>query len=283
MIQILWVLLVVASSCGLMGSLLLQRESLMVADAISHTILLGIVIAYYFVGDLSSPWLIVGATLFGVITVVSIEVLVKTGRIANDAAIGLVFPFFFAIAVLIISKYYTNVHLDIDMVLLGQVELSPLKRTELWGTLLPTAFIQGSLVLMLNLGFILITYRSLKISLFDRIFAETIGIRVNILDLILMTLVSLTAVTSFESIGAILVIALMAAPAMTARLLVRTFPQLLIVSVLVAMLNSTLGYYIGLYLDTSISSMVAVISFISFMLVFTFTTIRKLKIKQVNA
>lgn len=283
MIQILWVLLVVASSCGLMGSLLLQRESLMVADAISHTILLGIVIAYYFVGDLSSPWLIVGATLFGVITVVSIEVLVKTGRIANDAAIGLVFPFFFAIAVLIISKYYTNVHLDIDMVLLGQVELSPLKRTELWGTLLPTAFIQGSLVLMLNLGFILITYRSLKISLFDRIFAETIGIRVNILDLILMTLVSLTAVTSFESIGAILVIALMAAPAMTARLLVRTFPQLLIVSVLVAMLNSTLGYYIGLYLDTSISSMVAVISFISFMLVFTFTTIHKLKIKQVNA
>lgn len=283
MIQILWVLLVVASSCGLMGSLLLQRESLMVADAISHTILLGIVIAYYFVGDLSSPWLIVGATLFGVITVVSIEVLVKTGRIANDAAIGLVFPFFFAIAVLIISKYYTNVHLDIDMVLLGQVELSPLKRTELWGTPLPTAFIQGSLVLMLNLGFILITYRSLKISLFDRIFAETIGIRVNILDLILMTLVSLTAVTSFESIGAILVIALMAAPAMTARLLVRTFPQLLILSVLVAMLNSTLGYYIGLYLDTSISSMVAVISFISFMLVFTFTTIRKLKIKQVNA
>jgi len=283
MIQILWVLLVVASSCGLMGSLLLQRESLMVADAISHTILLGIVIAYYFVGDLSSPWLIVGATLFGVITVVSIEVLVKTGRIANDAAIGLVFPFFFAIAVLIISKYYTNVHLDIDMVLLGQVELSPLKSTELWGTLLPTSFIQGSLVLMLNFGFILITYRSLKISLFDRIFAETIGIRVNILDLILMTFVSLTAVTSFESIGAILVIALMAAPAMTARLLVRTFPQLLIVSVLVAMLNSTLGYYIGLYLDTSISSMVAVISFTCFMLVFTFTTIRKLKIKQVNA
>ena len=66
MIQILYVLCVVAASCSLMGSLLLQRESLMVADAISHTILLGIVVAYYFVGDLSSPWLIVGATLFGV-------------------------------------------------------------------------------------------------------------------------------------------------------------------------------------------------------------------------
>lgn len=268
MIQILYVLCIVAASCSLMGSLLLQRESLMVADAISHTILLGIVVAYYFVGDLSSPWLIVGATLFGVITVVSIELLVKTGRVANDAAIGLVFPFFFAVAVLIISKYYTNVHLDIDMVLLGQVELSPLKRTDLWGLKLPTALIQGALVLALNAGFILITYHSLKIRLFDRVYAQTIGIRVNFLDFILMTLVSLTAVTSFESIGAILVIALMAAPAMTARLLISSFPQLLVASVIIALINSCLGYFIGLYFDTSISSMVAVVSFISFMLVF---------------
>ena len=162
MIQILFVLCVVAASCSLMGSLLLQRESLMVADAISHTILLGIVIAYYFVGDLSSPWLIVGATLFGVITVVSIELLVKTGRVANDAAIGLVFPFFFAIAVLLISKYYSNVHLDIDMVLLGQVELSPLKRMDVLDVRLPVAFVQGTVVLLLNIGFILLSYQSLR-------------------------------------------------------------------------------------------------------------------------
>lgn len=268
MIQILYVLFVVAASCGLMGSLLLQRESLMVADAISHTILLGIVLAYYVVEDLSSPWLIVGATLFGILTVIAIELLVKTGRIPNDAAIGLIFPFFFAIAVLIISKYYTNVHLDIDMVLLGQVELSPLKRTELLGIRLPTAFFQGVFVLLLNLGFILITYHSLRIRLFDRIYAETIGIRVNRLDFILMTLVSLTAVTSFESIGAILVIALMAAPAMTARLLVDSFSKSLMMSVVIAMINSAIGYYLGLQFNTSISSMVAVVSFITFMVVF---------------
>lgn len=275
MIQILYVLCVVAAACSLMGSLLLQRSSLMVADAISHTILLGIVVAYYFVGDLSSPWLIVGATLFGVLTVVAIELLVKTGRVANDAAIGLVFPFFFAIAVLIISKYYTNVHLDIDMVLLGQVELSPLKRTELFGLKLPAAFIQGALVLLLNTGFILINYHSLKIRLFDRIYAQTIGIRVNLLDFLLMTLVSLTAVTSFESIGAVLVIALMAAPAMTARLIVDSFSKLLITSVIIAVLNSCIGYTVGLYFNTSISSMVAVVSFISFILVFIGKIIRQ--------
>lgn len=275
MIQILFVLCAVAASCSLMGSLLLQRESLMVADAISHTILLGIVVAYYFVGDLSSPWLIVGATLFGVITVLAIELLVKTGRVANDAAIGLVFPFFFAIAVLIISKYYTNVHLDIDMVLLGQVELSPLKRTEVFGMKFPIAFIQGSVVLCLNSLFILLSYRSLKISLFDRIYAQTIGIRVNLLDTLLMTLVSLTAVTSFESVGAILVIALMAAPAMTARLLVNSFPKLLLSALLFALLNSLIGYGIGIHFNTSISSMVAVVSFVSFMLVFCLTLLKQ--------
>lgn len=275
MIQILFVLCVVAASCSLMGSLLLQRESLMVADAISHTILLGIVVAYYFVGDLSSPWLIVGATLFGVVTVLAIELLVKTGRVANDAAIGLVFPFFFAIAVLIISKYYTNVHLDIDMVLLGQVELSPLKRTEVFGMKFPIAFIQGSVVLCLNSLFILLSYRSLKISLFDRIYAQTIGIRVNLLDTLLMTLVSLTAVTSFESVGAILVIALMAAPAMTARLLVNSFPKLLLSALLFALLNSLIGYGIGIHFNTSISSMVAVVSFVSFMLVFCLTLLKQ--------
>lgn len=94
MIQILLILIVVALACSLLGSLLLMRSSLMVADAISHTILLGIVIAFYFTEDLSSPYLIIGATLFGVITVILIDLLTKTGRMQNDAAIGLVFPYF---------------------------------------------------------------------------------------------------------------------------------------------------------------------------------------------
>lgn len=271
MIQILYILCVVAASCSLMGSLLLERESLMVADAISHTILLGIVVAYYFVDDLSSPWLIIGATLFGVLTVVAIELLVRTGRVANDAAIGIVFPFFFAVAVIIISKYYSNVHLDIDMVLLGQVEFAPLNRMEFFGFSLPVAFFQGLLVLGLNLGFILLAYRALKIRLFDVVFAKAVGIKVSLLDLLLMTLVSLTAVSSFESVGSILVIALMAAPAMTARCLTKHFAMTLVYSVLIALVNCTIGYYAALSLNTSISAMVAVVSFITFMLVFILT------------
>ena len=128
------------------------------------------------------------------------------------------FPLLFSIAVIIISKYYTNVHLDIDMVLLGQVELAPLRQVEIFSIQMPQAFFIGLIILFINLAFIFIFfYNPLKIRLFDETFARTIGINVAALDLVLMTLVSLTAVTSFESVGSILVIALMAAPGMTAR------------------------------------------------------------------
>ena len=273
MIQILLILIVVALACSLLGSLLLMRSSLTVADAISHTILLGIVIAFYFTEDLSSPYLIIGATLFGVITVILIDLLTKTGRMQNDAAIGLVFPLLFSIAVIIISKYYTNVHLDIDMVLLGQVELAPLRQVEIFSIQMPQAFFIGLIILFINLAFIFVFYNPLKIRLFDETFARTIGINVAALDLVLMTLVSLTAVTSFESVGSILVIALMAAPGMTARCFTNKFSTLLIGSAFIAVLNSVLGYYIGIYLDTSISSMVAVTGFVVFLLVFLGTNI----------
>ena len=273
MIQILLILIVVALACSLLGSLLLMRSSLMVADAISHTILLGIVIAFYFTEDLSSPYLIIGATLFGVITVILIDLLTKTGRMQNDAAIGLVFPLLFSIAVIIISKYYTNVHLDIDMVLLGQVELAPLRQVEIFSIQMPQAFFIGLIILFINLAFIFVFYNPLKVRLFDETFARTIGINVAALDLVLMTLVSLTAVTSFESVGSILVITLMAAPGMTARCFTNKFSTLLIGSAFIAVLNSVLGYYIGIYLDTSISSMVAVTGFVVFLLVFLGTNI----------
>ncbi|XJS09725.1 metal ABC transporter permease [Aerococcaceae bacterium WGS1372] len=273
MLQILYILIVVGISCSLVGALLLLKENLMVADAISHTILLGIVVAYYFTNDLSSPYLIVGATIFGVITVISIELLERTGRVQSDSAIGLVFPLFFSLAVIIISKYYTNVHLDIDMVLLGQVELAPLKQIEVLAIHMPQALFIGLLILMINIIFILITYVALKVRLFDETFARSIGIRVALLDFVLMTLVSLTAVASFESVGSILVIALMAIPSMTARCLTKKFSTLLIGSAIVAVVNSIIGFYVAIYFNTSISSMVAVSGFVIFIVVFTITNV----------
>lgn len=133
MIESLWILLLVGISSSLLGNILVQKQTVMVADAISHTILLGIVLAYFIVQNLDSPLLIIGATLFGVLTVYAIEWLTYRTNVQIDAAIGIVYTFFFALAVILISKCFDNVHLDIDAVLLGEIIFAPLNRVELLG------------------------------------------------------------------------------------------------------------------------------------------------------
>ena len=278
MLDTILILAITGISCSLMGSLLLLKQSVMVADAISHTLLLGIVLAFFIVPDLDSPWLMVGAAILGVVTVIAIELLIKTGRIKNDAAIGLVFPAFFSLAVVLISRYLRNVHLDMDIVLLGEIIFAPLNRTEFFGIDLPKALVQGSWLLLVNIVYIIFNYRRLKIRLFDETFARSIGMHVFLLDLVLMTLVSFTSVISFQSIGVILVLALMVAPAMTARCLTNHFASMLAISGVIAIVNSILGYFVAVQLNVSISGMVTVASFITFLVVFSWTNIIKVKL-----
>lgn len=111
----------VAASGGLLGVFLMLRRMAMTTDAISHTVLLGIVIGFFIVGDINSPWLIAGAALSGVATVVLTEMLFRSGLVKADAALGLAFPFLFAVAVVLISRYVDDVHLDTDAVYVGQI------------------------------------------------------------------------------------------------------------------------------------------------------------------
>lgn len=274
MIESLWILILVGVTCSLVGNLLVQKQEVMVGDAISHTILLGIAVTFFLVQDLDSPWLIIGATVFGVLTVLAIEVVVAKTNVQNDAAIALILTAFFSLAVILISKFFANVHLDIDMVLLGQVIFAPLNRMTLFGHTLPRAMVENGLSLLAVLVFITLAYQPLKMRLFDESFARMRGIRLLTFDLILMTLVSLTAVVSFQNVGAILVIAMMVAPAMTAQLFAKSFVSLLTIGALVASLNAVLGYYLAVYFNVSMSGMVAVASFIVFCLAFLLTRSR---------
>ena len=110
---------VIAAACALPGVFLVLRRMAMMSDAISHTVLLGIVGGYFVTRDLDSPLLFLGAVLTGVLTVSLVELLNRTRLVREDAAIGLVFPALFSIAVILISRYAGNVHLDTDAVLLG--------------------------------------------------------------------------------------------------------------------------------------------------------------------
>lgn len=264
------VVVITAVSCALLGVFLVLKNMAMVADALSHTVLLGIVLGYFIAGDLDSPILFVGAALFGVMTVYAIEYVVNKFAIQSDAATGLVFTLLFAIAIILISKYARNVHLDVDVVLSGEVVFATLNTMEVFGIQVPIAFVRMFVMLVINLAFVAVTYQQLKVSIFDPVYAKSIGVAVGLLNLVLMTLVSVTTVVAFDTVGAILVISLMVAPALSAHLLSKRLSIMLLVALLYGAINSILGYYVALHFNVSISGTIAFAGFVTFLLTLLF-------------
>ncbi|MGH2118183.1 metal ABC transporter permease, partial [Aerococcus sp. L_32] len=264
------VVMITAVSCALLGVFLVLKNMAMVADALSHTVLLGIVLGYFIAGDLDSPILFVGAALFGVMTVYAIEYVVNKFAIQSDAATGLVFTLLFAIAIILISKYARNVHLDVDVVLSGEVVFATLNTMEIFGIQVPISFARMFVMLVINLAFVTVTYQQLKVSIFDPVYAKSIGVAVGFLNLVLMTLVSITTVVAFDTVGAILVISLMVAPALSAHLLSKRLSIMLLVALLYGVINSVLGYYVAIYFNVSISGAIAFAGFVTFLLTLLF-------------
>jgi len=264
------VVMITAVSCALLGVFLVLKNMAMVADALSHTVLLGIVLGYFIAGDLDSPILFVGAALFGVMTVYAIEYVVNKFAIQSDAATGLVFTLLFAIAIILISKYARNVHLDVDVVLSGEVVFATLNTMEVFGIQVPIAFVRMFVMLVINLAFVAVTYQQLKVSIFDPVYAKSIGVAVGLLNLVLMTLVSVTTVVAFDTVGAILVSSLMVAPALSAHLLSKRLSIMLLVALLYGAINSILGYYVALHFNVSISGTIAFAGFVTFLLTLLF-------------
>jgi manganese/zinc/iron transport system permease protein len=211
-IEIQLIAAVVAAACALPGVFLVLRRMAMLSDAISHTVLLGIVIAFFIAGSLESPLLIMGAAAMGVLTVSLVELLNRTKLVKEDAAIGLVFPALFSIAVILISRYARGVHLDVDAVLLGELAFAPFDRIQFLGLDMPTSLAVMGGILLINILFIGFFYKELKIATFDPGLAATLGFSPVLIHYGLMSLVSITAVGAFDAVGSILVVALMIAP-----------------------------------------------------------------------
>ena len=211
-IEIQIIAAVVAVACALPGVFLVLRRMALMSDAISHAILLGIVLAFFVVEDLASPFLIIAAAITGVITVVLVELLHGTGLVREDAAIGIVFPALFSGGVILISRYAGSVHLDTHAVLLGELAFAPLERLSVLGYSLPKSLWVMGAILLINLIFITLFYKELKLATFDAGLAAALGFSPVLIHYGLMTLVSVTAVGAFDAVGSILVVALMIAP-----------------------------------------------------------------------
>ena len=266
MIESLYILIITSLACAVLGVFLVLRRLSMVSDAISHSVLLGIVIGYFVTKDIGSVLLIIGASLFGVLTTVCIELLIKSKRVTEDASVGIIFPLFFSIAVILITRYARNVHLDTEVVLIGEIILAPLHRINFLGLSLPKALIQMSFVLLINIVFIAVFFRKLKISSFDPVYAGVAGIAGTGLYYVFMALVSFTAVSAFESVGAILTISFFISPAASAYLISKDLKITIFLAAVYAVVNSCIGYFLAVKFNVSMSGMCALVSGLTFMI-----------------
>lgn len=266
MIESLYILIITSLACAVLGVFLVLRRLSMVSDAISHSVLLGIVIGYFVTKDIGSVLLIIGASLFGVLTTVCIELLIKSKRVTEDASVGIIFPLFFSIAVILITRYARNVHLDTEVVLIGEIILAPLHRINFLGLSLPKALVQMSFVLLINVVFIAVFYRKLKISSFDPVYAGVAGIAGTGLYYVFMALVSFTAVSAFESVGAILTISFFISPAASAYLISKDLKITILLAAVYAVVNSCIGYFLAVKFNVSMSGMCALVSGLTFMI-----------------
>jgi manganese/zinc/iron transport system permease protein len=267
-IEIQLIASLVAVACALPGVFLVLRQMAMMSDAISHTVLLGIVVSFFLIGDLNSPLLIIGAAAMGLLTVVLVELLNQTRLVKEDAAIGIVFPVLFSIAVIIISRYAQGIHLDTDVVLLGELAFAPFDRLALFGFSLPRALVVMGVILLLNLAFISLLYKELKLATFDAALAATLGFSPALVHYGLMTIVSVTAVGAFDAVGSILVVALMVAPPAAAYLLTDRLSRMLLWSGLIGIGSAVSGYWLARWLDASIAGSMATMAGVIFGLVF---------------
>jgi manganese/zinc/iron transport system permease protein len=257
---------VVAVACALLGVFLVLRRMAMMSDAISHTVLLGIVIAFFVTKNINSPLLLVGAALMGVLTVSLVELINRTRLVREDAAIGLVFPAIFSIAVILISRFAGDVHLDTDAVLLGELAFAPFNRIRLFGLDMgPEALYTTGSILLINLIFILLFYKELKLATFDPALAAALGFLPGVIHYALMTLVSLTAVGAFDAVGSVLVVAFMIAPPAAAYLLTDRLSRMLVYSALIGIFSAISGYWLAHLLDASIAGSMATMTGVSFL------------------
>ena len=239
------------------------------SDAISHAILPGIVLAFFLTESLSSPLLILAAAGTGVLTVFFVELLQRTKLIKEDAAIGLTFPALFSIGVILISRFAENVHLDMDAVLLGELAYAPLNRLKAFGyDLGPVSLYVMGAILVINLVFILLFYKELKLVTFDASLAAALGFAPTLIHYGLMTLVSVTTVGAFDAVGSILVVALIAGPPATAYLMTDKLSRMLILSAIIGSVNAVSGYWLASLFDVSIAGAIATMTLLIFILVF---------------
>jgi len=236
---------IVASSmvglmCGVLGCFIVLRNMSLVGDALAHAILPGVVVAYMLVGY-STLAFFSGAVVAGLVTAFIITWIQQRVRTKNDAAVGIVFTSMFSLGVILISRIsrQDGVHLDLKDFLFGYA--LGVSDTDLMLT---------GLVMFYVLFSVAVFYRYLFSSTFQGVVAQTMGIPVRLLHYFLMLLLSFAVVASLQTVGVILVVAMLITPAATALLLSQRLRRVLVIAGVIGMLSAIIGMVVAVWLNT---------------------------------
>lgn len=245
-----------AMSCALPGNFLVLRRQSMMGDALSHAILPGVVVAFLFsqwlrrMGWVSpetydATWhatMYVGAIGAGVLTALLTEAVQKLGRVEASAALGVVFTSLFALGLLLVRLVADGVDIDLGCVLYGNLEMEAL--TPLSG--IPNAALFNGAVLLVNVALVAFCFKELRISAFDPALATAQGISSQWMHYALMGITAATLVAAFESVGSILVLAMLIVPPATASLLTERLRTMLVLSLVIAAASAVLGHVLAI-------------------------------------
>lgn len=254
-----------AVSCALVGNFLVLRKMSMMGDAISHAVLPGLAAAFLITGSRGSLVMFIGAAVVGVLTALFTEWIHRFGKVDQGASMGVVFTVLFAVGLIMIVQAADRVDLDPGCVLYGAIELVPLDTMSLGGWDVPRAVVISGTVLLLNLAVILLLFKEFKLAAFDENLATALGFKSSGLHYLLMIMVAVTTVSAFETVGSILVIAMLIVPAAAALLLVSRLRAMLLVSACIAACSAVLGHVAAVsvpplfgFSDTNTAGMMAV-------------------------
>jgi len=256
----------VATAAGLLGPFLVLRRVALMSDAVSHAVLPGIVLVYLLFGTRAPLPVIAGAAVFAVVCVLAIDGLRTTGLVRSDAAIALVFPALFALGVIGVTQFASGAHLDLDSTIYGEIAFAPFEVVDVAGVEIARSILLLAGVAAFNLALVGLLWKEYKATSFDPEFSRTIGISPVLLSRLLLIAVAATAVTAFESVGAILVVTLLIVPAATAHLLTDRLWMMVAVTLAIGWIAAIGGHTAAFAVDASIAGAMGLVAALCFAL-----------------
>lgn len=243
----------VATACGLLGPLLVLRRQALMSDAVAHAVLPGIVLVFILFATRAPLPVIAGAAAFGVVCVLAVDALRATGLVRVDAAIGIVFPALFALGVIGITSFARGAHIDLDATVYGEIAFAPFRTVEIAGVEVARSIPLLGAIALANALLLALLWKELKLTTFDPDFARATGFSPRLLSRLVLVAVAITAVVSFESVGAILVVTMLIVPAAAAYLLARRLLAMIALTVAIGWVSALAGYESARALDASIA------------------------------